>query len=346
MKISPTIRASQELLGVNQDATGADLKKAYHKLALLYHPDRNPSSEAASEFRRVTDAYELLTDPLRVAELNRRYMTEKLHAKVVEGFDVTFGSFFGYRHFSAKPKSASAGKTLLTGKDSGPRHKLADTETDFWAPVEENNSILDHPAFDAIEVVYAGSFSKSDEEAVKGEVDGRKLVHLPWVVLNNQGLLKFLDGDLRKSAKCYRELCERIPNNIIFMYRYGLCLILDAFQDPRRTLFGTKKPDRIKIEKGLALLEACVKLGEERPVGRQKCLVIRKIIADVKERIGQSSGAKKLWRSILNLDPSSIEANFKINGQEAAEKLLKKRLNLIEATKVSKQLLLARGPKR
>ncbi|RYZ76339.1 MAG: hypothetical protein EOP05_05330, partial [Proteobacteria bacterium] len=254
MKISPTIRASQELLGVNHEASGTDLKKAYHKLALLYHPDRNPGPEAAAEFRKVTDAYELLTDPLRVLELNRKYMTEKLHSKVVEGFDITFGSFFGYRLFQAKPKGASQSSSLLTGKEGPARPKISDTETDFWIPVEENNSILDHPAFDAIEVVYAGSFSKSDEEAVKGEVDGRKLVHLPWVVLNNQGLLKFLEGDLRKSAKCYRELCERIPNNIIFMYRYGLCLILDGFQNPRRTLFGTKKPDRIKIEKGLKLL--------------------------------------------------------------------------------------------
>ncbi|RYZ67956.1 MAG: hypothetical protein EOP05_17060, partial [Proteobacteria bacterium] len=136
MKISPTIRASQELLGVNHEASGTDLKKAYHKLALLYHPDRNPGPEAAAEFRKVTDAYELLTDPLRVSELNRRYMTEKLHSKVVEGFDITFGSFFGYRLFQAKPKGASQSSSLLTGKEGPARPKISDAETDFWIPVE------------------------------------------------------------------------------------------------------------------------------------------------------------------------------------------------------------------
>src|SRR4051812_49423084 len=65
-KISPTVRASCELLGVHIGATQTELKKAYHKLALLYHPDRNPHAQAALEFRKVTQAYELLSDPLRV----------------------------------------------------------------------------------------------------------------------------------------------------------------------------------------------------------------------------------------------------------------------------------------
>lgn len=318
-KISPTVRASLELLGVGTNATQAELKRAYHKLALAYHPDRNPDKQTADEFRKVSQAYELLSDPLRVAELNRKSMTERLHTPVVEGLSITFGSFFGYRLFQTEPLETTL---QLTGNATPAQE---DRASKSWGAIEENNSILDHPAFDALEVVYAGKHGAEDELAVKGETDGRKLVHLPWVVLNNQGLLKFLDGHVKSSAECYRKLCERIPNNIIFMYRYGLCLILDGFQNPKTTFLGTKKPDRIKIARGLELLDHCVKIGHERAHGRQKCLAIRKIIADVNEKIGETRKAKRLWKEIAEEDPRSIEAAYKTKGAKAAEKLLKAR---------------------
>ena len=52
-----------ERLGVGRDATTDDVKKAYRKLALKYHPDRNEGSkEAEAKFREVTEAYEVLRD--------------------------------------------------------------------------------------------------------------------------------------------------------------------------------------------------------------------------------------------------------------------------------------------
>ena len=327
-KISPTVRASLELLGVGARASTTELKKAYHKLALIYHPDRNPDPATAQEFRKITQAYELLSDPLRVNELNRKYMTERLHTPVIEGLSITFGSFFGYRLFQTEPLNTTlqiAGRAEeLSGNVSGEVSGDAKEKTS-WGPVEENNSILDNAAFDALEVVYAGKHSLEDELAVKGEVDAKKLVHLPWVILNNQGLLKFLDGNIKASEDCYRKLCERIPNNIIFMYRYGLCLILDGFQNPKTTLLGLRKPDRVKIAKGLELLNHCVKIGEDRSHGRQKCLVIRKVMADVNERIGETRTAKRLWKKIAEADPKSVEAVYKTRGAKEAERLLKKR---------------------
>lgn len=54
-----------ELLGVERDATDADLKKAYRRKALQYHPDKNPDNaeEAAAIFVTVRSAYEVLSDP-------------------------------------------------------------------------------------------------------------------------------------------------------------------------------------------------------------------------------------------------------------------------------------------
>ncbi|MDY6050769.1 MAG: molecular chaperone DnaJ [Corynebacterium sp.] len=55
------------ILGVPQGASDADIKKAYRKLARQYHPDVNPSDEAAEKFRDVSLAYETLTDPQKRA---------------------------------------------------------------------------------------------------------------------------------------------------------------------------------------------------------------------------------------------------------------------------------------
>lgn len=340
MKISPTVRASQELLGVDSTAGPGELKKAYRRLALLYHPDRNPGEGAPAEFQKVTEAYELLCDPLRVSELNRRYFRERLHRPVVEGLRITFGSFFGYRIFDFAQSAGQAGTHLLrleARQDSAgasSRHgrsrdeeeaASAGSAADAWLPIEENNSILDNSAYDALEVVYAGRLNAQDEEQLKRGLEGERLVSLPWVVLNNQGLLRFLDGDIKGSRKCYHELCERIPNNIIFLYRLGICHILEGFKTPRRTLLGGLKPDRIKIEKGVELLRHCLKLGEERTVGRQKCLVIRKTLADVFEKTGRHREARRLWREVFADDPACAEAAFKVAGVEEAARIVKRK---------------------
>ena len=61
------------LLGVAPDATTAQIKSAYRKLAKQYHPDVNDSPDAAEQFREITEAYDTLTDPDR----RRRY--DRLH---------------------------------------------------------------------------------------------------------------------------------------------------------------------------------------------------------------------------------------------------------------------------
>ena len=59
------------LLGVTREATEADIKKAYRKLAMEYHPDRNPAPEAEARFKEITEAYEVLRDPQKRSAYDR-----------------------------------------------------------------------------------------------------------------------------------------------------------------------------------------------------------------------------------------------------------------------------------
>ncbi len=57
-----TKRDYYEVLGVSKSATAEELKKAYRKLALEWHPDRNKSAEAHDKFKQINEAYEVLSD--------------------------------------------------------------------------------------------------------------------------------------------------------------------------------------------------------------------------------------------------------------------------------------------
>ncbi len=95
-----------DVLGVPKTADANDLKKAYRKLAMDYHPDRNPEADAVDKFKEATRAYEVLTDQ----EMRARYdrfghagvdgmgggpQGFDGHGAGFEGFGDIFDAFFG-----------------------------------------------------------------------------------------------------------------------------------------------------------------------------------------------------------------------------------------------------------
>ncbi len=52
-----------EVLGVNRDASADEIKKAFRRVAMKHHPDRNPDNKQAEEkFKEAQEAYEILSD--------------------------------------------------------------------------------------------------------------------------------------------------------------------------------------------------------------------------------------------------------------------------------------------
>lgn len=87
-----------DILGVSKSASAGDIKKAYRKLALEWHPDRNKSAAATEKFKEITEAYEILSDP-----------------KKRETYDQ-----FGHSAFDGSGAAAGAGGPFGSAYQSGP----------------------------------------------------------------------------------------------------------------------------------------------------------------------------------------------------------------------------------
>jgi molecular chaperone DnaJ len=86
-----------EVLGVNRDASDADLKGAYRKLAMKWHPDRNPDNPKAEEhFKEAKEAYEVLSEPQKRAAYDQfGHAGVDPHAAGGPGGMGGFGDIFG-----------------------------------------------------------------------------------------------------------------------------------------------------------------------------------------------------------------------------------------------------------
>src|ERR1700682_1672830 len=99
-------RDCYEILAVAHSASGDEVKSAYRKAALKWHPDRNPQSKQKAEekFREATEAYSILSDPQKratydrfgYAGLSRGGFDGGGNQTIFDEFQDIFGDFFGF----------------------------------------------------------------------------------------------------------------------------------------------------------------------------------------------------------------------------------------------------------
>ncbi len=71
-----------KILGLSRSATDDDVKKAYRKMALRFHPDKNKSAGAEEKFKEIAEAYEVLSDKKK-REIYDQYGEEGLKGETV-----------------------------------------------------------------------------------------------------------------------------------------------------------------------------------------------------------------------------------------------------------------------
>jgi len=93
-----------ELLGVPRDADAKTIKDAYHRLAMKWHPDRNPAADAEERFKQIATAYAVLSDPKKRARYDARGFEGVAHFSAEDLFGgLDLGSVFGDLGFGFGP---------------------------------------------------------------------------------------------------------------------------------------------------------------------------------------------------------------------------------------------------
>ena len=130
-----------EVLGIDKNATAEEIKKAYRKKAIEYHPDKNPGDKAAEEkFKEAAEAYDVLSDPQKKARYDQfghagmsgqggfssgGFSMEDIFSQFGDIFGGAFGGAFGSGFGGFGSSARSGGRRVARGSDIRIKVKLS-----------------------------------------------------------------------------------------------------------------------------------------------------------------------------------------------------------------------------
>jgi curved DNA-binding protein CbpA len=337
VKEPPQLTMARTVLGVGRKAQNPEIKKAYRKLSIKYHPDRNPGDKKAEKrFKAVSSAYELLTDSKERKRAKEEF-SEALKQPFIIGHRVfSIGSLYGQRIYipSIQRKPITNTRRLIgSGQEI---EEILNEEQIKLEIYSIRNCIMESQLADSLEIYYQENLPKESREehfqAFMKRGEGG-LDDLEWIRRNDIAICNFLHEDLKGAVKEFREVNKKAPGNIIFMYRYGLCIeALVAKPGYKKKFPGNwiqNMGSAIKLYN--SCLEKLVKRkgswyekkvleGNEEKIdarfaGRidpRSLLTVKMQLADAYFEIGEKSKSKKIWKEIQEIDPSCYEAEDKL----------------------------------
>ncbi|PLX47840.1 MAG: integrase [Desulfobulbaceae bacterium] len=141
-----------KILGVDRDADAATIKKAYRKLAMKYHPDKNPGDKSAEEkFKQANEAYAVLSDPEKRKQydtygssgFSERYSQEDIFrgsdlGSILREFGINFGGGFSQAGGAGSPFEAFFSQSGGGGRGFQQQPvKGRDMIMELWVTLEE-----------------------------------------------------------------------------------------------------------------------------------------------------------------------------------------------------------------
>ncbi|KAL3435960.1 X-domain of DnaJ-containing-domain-containing protein [Aspergillus tetrazonus] len=183
-----------DALGVPPTATELEIKKAYRKLAVVTHPDKNPGDETAHErFQAIGEAYQVLSD----AELRKRYDTHGKEGAVPDqGFEDPnefFGMIFGGDAFYDLIGEISLLQDLTTRMEI----TTEEAEEDLAASTEEKLNISEQEGKSAGETTSSGAGSRASAASPSPAASGTST---PRPRLGQQAIMDKSDEEIRMQA--------------------------------------------------------------------------------------------------------------------------------------------------
>ncbi|MGX7589768.1 DnaJ C-terminal domain-containing protein [Candidatus Vidania fulgoroideorum] len=108
-----------KVLGLNENSSLQEVKKAYRRLAMKYHPDRNPGKKSEEKFKEIKEAYEKITNKNNINTEEFRYNDNENNGyNKDEGFEDIFKSFFNEENYESdfiKEKTLKISISILQG---------------------------------------------------------------------------------------------------------------------------------------------------------------------------------------------------------------------------------------
>ncbi|XP_063700206.1 dnaJ protein homolog 1 [Culicoides brevitarsis] len=234
-----------KILGIQKGSSDEDIKKAYRKLALKYHPDKNKAKDAEEKFKEVAEAYEVLSDKKK-RDVYDRYGEEGLKGRSNGGSNgpttftyefhgdprATFAQFFGNSNpFASFFDMGDPFESSLFANDDffqpfglGSRHGLGSAfrshSFNVHSPLKKEKAQdppIEHDLYVTLDEIYSGCTKKMKISRRVTGTDGKSKKEDKYVSINVKPGWK--SGTKVTFQKEGDQVPGKIPSDIVFIIR-------------------------------------------------------------------------------------------------------------------------------